>query len=117
MNALTRLVLMAAVLELVCGVVGFGAAGSTGAAAALIGASIATAAQIVAVALLRPAMNAGTPQFQQRWVLGMAVRFGSFLVLAVVMVTLKHALPPLWMAIGYIGTMLTLLFAETRFLR
>ena len=117
MNALTRLVLLAAVLELICGAVGFGAAGSAGAAAALIGSSIAIAAQIAAVALLRPAMQGATPQFQQRWVLGMAVRFGSFLMLAAALVALRHALPPLWMAIPYIGTMLTLLFAETRFLR
>jgi len=84
--------------------------------AALAGAAIAAAAQIWAIALLRPAMRAPAAEFQKRWVLGMAVRFASFLLFAVVLVFLKQTLPPLWMAAGYLGTLLVLLFAETRFL-
>jgi hypothetical protein len=113
---LSRLVLTAAALELFCGAFGYVAGGAFAMAAAFAGASIATAAQILAVVLLMPAMRAATAQFQQRWVLGMAVRFGSFIVFAVVLVLTKHTLPPLWLAAGYLGTLLVLLFAETRFL-
>ena len=116
MNAITRLVLIAAGLEVFAGVVGFALGGTMAGAAALIGASIATAAQIGAVVLLRPAMQARLPRFQQRWVLGMAVRFASFIVLAVLLVTMQAQLPPLWLAAGYLGTLLVLLFAETQFL-
>jgi hypothetical protein len=84
--------------------------------AALTGACLATAAQIFAVSVLRPAMQAKQVVFNQRWVLGMAIRFASFLVLAVMMILLKDTLPPAWLAVGYLGTLLVLLFAETRFL-
>ena len=116
MKPLTRLVLTAAALELFCGLFGLVAGGVFAMAAAFAGASIATAAQVAAVALLSPAMRAGAAQFQQRWALGMAVRFASFLLFAVVLVFTKQTLPPLWMAAGYLGTLLVLLFAETRFL-
>ncbi len=117
MSAIQRLVMLAAGLELLAAVLGFVlGGGAMGAAAALIGASLATGAQIVAVLMLRPAMQAKQVIFQQRWVLGMAVRFGSFIVLAAVMIATRSVLPPAWMAAGYLGTLLTLLFAETRFL-
>jgi len=83
---------------------------------ALLGSGIAFGAQIVAVSLLRPAMGAETPKFAKAWVVGMGLRFGSFLVLAVLIITLRDTLPPLWVATGYLGTLLVLLFAETRFL-
>jgi hypothetical protein len=113
---LARLTLTAAALEVFCGLFGFVAGGAVAMASAVIGASIATSAQVLAVVLLRPAMGAATAQFQQRWVLGMAVRFASFLVFAALLVITKQTLPPLWMAAGYLGTLLVLLFAETRFL-
>lgn len=116
MTALVRLTILAAGLEVLFGVTGFVLGGTMAGAATLIGASIATAAQITAVVLLRPAMQAKLPLFQQRWVLGMAVRFASFIVLAVLLVTMQAQLPPLWLAGGYLGTLLVLLFAETQFL-
>lgn len=116
MNATTRLTLVASGLELTAAAVGLALGGFSGMVAALIGASIASAAQVAAIAMLRPAMKSSQGQFQQRWVLGMAARFGSFVVLAVLMIVLKNTLPPLWMAAGYLGTLLVLLFAETQFL-
>lgn len=116
MNAITRLVILAAGLEFLAGAAGFALGGTMAGVAALIGASLATGAQVAAVAMLRPAMQAKLPAFQQRWVLGMALRFASFIVLAVLMVTLAAQLPPLWLAAGYLGTLLVLLFAETQFL-
>lgn len=116
MTATTRLTVTASTLELIAAVTGYLLGGLWAMAAALIGASIASAAQIAAVAMLRPAMQAGTLAFQKRWVLGMAVRFASFVVVAVIMIVLKDTLPPLWLASGYLGTLLVLLFAETMFL-
>lgn len=117
MNPISRMTMLAAGLELCCAAFGFFAGGGiTAMVAALIGASIASAAQIAAVVLLRPAMQARQVTFQQRWVLGMAVRFASFILLAALMIVTKTTLPPLWVACGYLGTLLVLLFAETRFL-
>jgi hypothetical protein len=115
-NPLRRLVMLAAALETIAAVIAFAIGGAPAGAAALIGASLATGAQIVAVVLLRPAMQGPQGRFQQRWVLGMAVRFGSFVVLAGVMIATRDVLPLAWMAAGYLVNLLTLLFAETRFL-
>jgi chromate transport protein ChrA len=115
-NAVTKLTLLASGLELMAAAVGFALGGFSGMVAALIGASIASAAQVAAVVMLRPAMKGSQGAFQQRWVLGMAARFASFVVLAALMIVLKNTLPPLWMASGYLGTLLVLLFAETQFL-
>jgi len=107
-----------AIIAIVALVAGGGSAGGRvmALAAALVGTSVAFAAQLVAVAMLRPAMTAETPTFAKRWVGGIAVRFGSFVVLAVLMVTLREVLSPAWLAAGYLGMLLVLLFAETRFL-
>ena len=112
-----RLVFVAMGLELLSGAAGWLLGGQMAGIAALAGASVATAAQIAAVAILKPAMQAKLPVFQQRWVLGMAVRFGSFIVLAALMIGLKNTLPVAWLAAGYLGTLLVLLFSETRFLK
>ena len=104
---------------LALGIAGLGlAAGGRGAAtAALTGAVLAGLAQVAAVLLLRPAMGAPTPVFMQRWLAGMAVRGASVLVLAALLVMLRDRLPVLWMAAGYLGLLLPLLFVETRFLK
>jgi len=116
MTWMRRLALAGAAMEILSGGFGLAIGGLFAGIAALAGASIASAAQVVAVVMLRPAMKAETRTFQQRWVLGVAVRFASFLVLAVLMVTLKNVLPPVWLAAGYLSTLLVLLFAETQFL-
>jgi hypothetical protein len=116
-KALMPLVLAGAALEVLTGGLGFALGGLMAGVAALVGASIASAAQVAAVVLLRPAMQAENKAFQQRWALGMAVRFGSFLVIAALILTVKDVLPPAWLAAGYLSTLLVLLFMETRFLR
>jgi hypothetical protein len=104
---------LAAVLAAVAGV----SRGSGALAASLSGALLALLAQVAAVGLLRPAMGARTPAFMQRWVAGMAVRGASLLVLAGLIVLWRGSLPVLWMAVGYLGVLLPLLFVETRYLR
>jgi hypothetical protein len=116
-GTMRRMVLVAAGLELLCGAAGWLLGGMMAGIAALAGACIATGAQVFAVSLLRPAMGAKLPVFQQRWVLGMAIRFGSFILLAALMIALKTTLPPAWLAAGYLATLLVLLFAETQFLK
>lgn len=111
------LALTGAAIELLCGGLGFVLGGLMAGVAALVGASVASAAQVAAVVLLRPAMQAESKAFQQRWALGMAVRFGSFLVIAALILFVKDVLPPAWLAAGYLSTLLVLLFMETRFLR
>jgi hypothetical protein len=113
---IVKLAIAGAALELFCGAFAWWRGGPMAAVAALIGASVATAAQVTAVALLRPAMQAPGATFQQRWVIGMAIRFGSFLAIAALILALKTTLPPLWVATGYLCTLLALLFGETTFL-
>jgi hypothetical protein len=91
-------------------------AGAPGLVAALVGGGIATSAQVAAVALLRPGMKAGTPEFVRRWVTGIAIRGGSAVVMAGVLFATRAVLPPLWTALGFLVVLLTLLYAEMRFL-
>ena len=77
---------------------------------AAIGGGIAVAAQLWAVALLRPKMRAPNPEFMARWLGGMGIRL---LGLGVVLI-FSRAVPAL---LAYVGVLLPLLFLETRFLR
>lgn len=91
--------------------------GPEAAVSGLLGAAVALAAQAGAVALLRPGLVAGTPEFVSRWALGIAVRGASFLVVALLLIALKDRLPVIWIAAGYLVVLMPLLFVETRFLR
>lgn len=77
---------------------------------ATIGGSVALAAQLWAVALLRPKMRAPNPEFMARWLGGMGIRL---LGVAIVLIV-SRTLPAL---LSYVGVLLPLLFLETRFLR
>ncbi len=116
MSWIARMALFGSVAEAAMAAMGFVEAGVMGLAAALVGGGIATSAQITAVALLRPGMKAQTPEFVRRWALGLAIRAASVVVLVVVVLATRSVLPPLWMALGFLGVLLTLLYAETRFL-
>ena len=111
--------MVAVALALTAVLAGLGAlAGGEGAAlASACGSCLALAAQVAAVALLRPAMGAQAPRFMGRWAAGMAIRGASLVFLAALMVLLRAAFPVAWMAAGYLGVLLPLLFLETRFLR
>jgi hypothetical protein len=88
-----------------------------GGRSAAIGGAVGLAAQVWAVALLRPKMGARTPEFMARWLGGMAIRLLALTVLMVWSATHRAALPPLAAAGGFLGVLLPLLFLETRFLR
>ncbi len=105
------------VLLVVFGGVLVAAAALLGGRAAAIGGATALAAQLGAVALLRPAMRAPQPAFLARWIGGMGLRalaLGALLALAA---TAREVLTPLPASLGFLGVLLPLLFLEIRFLR
>jgi hypothetical protein len=113
----TRLVGAALALAALLAGIGGLARGADAAFASALGSWLALLAQVAAVALLRPAMGARTPDFMRRWVAGLAVRGASLVLLAGLMILSRRMFPILWMAAGYLGVMLPLLFTETRFLK
>jgi prolipoprotein diacylglyceryltransferase len=113
---MARMALFGGAAELVVVALALVDAGAKGLAAALVGGGIATAAQGAAVALLRPGMKAATPEFVRRWASGIAIRGASALVVVALVFATKAALPPLWVVLGFLAVLLTLLYAETRFL-
>jgi hypothetical protein len=112
-----RLVAAALVLAVLPAGIGGLARGADAAFASACGSGLALLAQVAAVALLRPAMGARTPEFMQRWASGLAVRGASLLLLVGLMLLTRRMFPILWMAAGYLGVLLPLLFTETRFLK
>ena len=92
-------------------------AGPLAMAAAFAGSGVALGAQVVAIVLLRPGMRSPSGEFVKRWAGGMAARGASFIVVAMVILGARHMLPPVWVAAGYLVMLLTLLFAETVFLK
>ena len=86
-------------------------------AGAAFGGAVALAAQVSAVALLRPAMKASSPVFMSRWFAGMAIRAVALAITIAVSATHRDALPLLATSLGFLGVLLPLLFLETRFLK
>jgi hypothetical protein len=115
-NWALRMALVGSAAELVVAAIALVEAGVMGLAAAVVGGGIATSAQVAAVALLRPGMKAQTPEFVRRWASGIAVRGASALVVVGLALATRAVLPPLWMATAFLAVLLTLLYAETRFL-
>jgi len=116
MNWALRMALVGTAAEIVVAALASVEAGIMGLAAALVGGGIATTAQVAAVALLRPGMKAETPVFVRRWVSGIAIRVASALVVVGLAFATRAFLPSLWLAVGFLAVLLTLLYAETRFL-
>ncbi len=116
MSWVLRMALIGSAAEAVVAVLAALNAGVMGLAAALVGGGIATGAQVTAVALLRPGMKAQTPEFVRRWASGLAIRGAAALVVVVLVFATRAVLPPLWVVLGFFGVLLTLLYAETRFL-
>jgi hypothetical protein len=84
---------------------------------ALVFGLVATAIQVVSVALVRPAFSGETVRLLKRWGLGMLLR-GLGVVLVAVAVTLDQAhFPPLPTAFGFLGVLVPLLFLEVRLVR
>ncbi len=116
MSWVARMALFGSAAWLVVAAVALTQAGGAGLVAALVGGLVAAAAQVWAVSLLRPGMAAATPVFIRRWVSGIAIRGASALVVVALVFATRTAWPPLWLVLGYFAVLLTLLYAETRFL-
>lgn len=78
---------------------------------------LATVIQLVAVAVVRPAMSQPFGRLIARWGLGMGFRLVGVVLFAVAVVIDRRLFPPLPTAFGYLGVLLPLLYTETRFLR
>ena len=78
---------------------------------------IATAIQLIAVALVRPVWAGETVPLLKRWGIGMLLR-GLGVALVAVAVTVDRALfPPLPTALAFLGVLVPLLFMEVRLVR
>ena len=102
---------------LAAGVILVGAAALLGGRGAGVGSGCAVAAQLAAVALLRPAMDAPQQVFLARWFAGMGVRALVLGLVLAVSATHRTALPLVETTLGYVGVLLPLLLLETRFLK
>jgi len=78
---------------------------------------LATALQLVAVALLRPALGAPFGVLVRRWGIGMGLRMFGVALFAVLVTVNGELFPPLPSALGYLGVVVPLLFLETRLLK
>lgn len=84
---------------------------------AAIGGAVALVAQLGAVALLRPAMEAPQRVFMARWLGGMGFRALALGGLLAVSATHRAAVPLPATLLGFLGVLLPLLFVEIRFLK
>lgn len=116
MSWFAKIVLTGAVVEGVVAVLAFALAGPMALVASFVGSGIAFGAQVAAVASLRPGMAAPAGEFNRRFVATIAARAVSFVIVVVVLIGFNAVLPPLWVAAGYLTVLLSLLFAETKFL-
>lgn len=100
---------VAAVLALVFGAGAFLPAATFGV--------LATGIQYLAGHLLRPVLGAPFPVLVRRWAIGMGLRLAGVVLIAVAIAADRRIFEPLPTALGYLGVLIPLLFAETRFLR
>ena len=78
---------------------------------------IATAIQVVAVALVRPAFAGETVRLLKRWGIGMLLRFLGVALVAVAVTLDRVLFPPLPTALAFLGVLVPLLFMEARLVR
>lgn len=98
---------------LVLSLVGWAIWGAGGAGAALILGLMATAVQLLAAWRTG---GAGVDRLRV-YSVGVVLRFAGVLVLGVIVTLDPRRFPPLPSAMGYLGTVLTLLYLETRLTR
>ncbi len=78
---------------------------------------IATAIQLISVAMVRPVYSGETARLLKRWGYGMLLR-GLGVALVVIAVTIDRGLfPPLPTALAFLGVLVPLLFMEVRLVR
>lgn len=78
---------------------------------------LATGLQLVAVALVRPALGGSFAALVRRWGMGMGLRLLGVVLFAALVALERELFPPLPSALGYVGVVVPLLFLETRLLK
>ncbi len=99
---------------LVVGSVSWVTAGQTAACAAATLALVATGMQIVAAAATGRLGGAGSPDRLVAYSLGTLVRFGGVVLLGALIAVDRAGFPPVPSAVGYLATVLPLLYLEAR---
>ena len=78
---------------------------------------LATAIQVVAVLVVKPAMSGPLRGMMLRWGVGMGLRLLGVVLFAVAVLIRSDIFPALPTAFAYIGVLIPLLFLEIRLLR
>ncbi len=78
---------------------------------------LATAIQVVAHSLVRPAVAGPFKDLLRRWGYGMALRVGGIVLFGVAVWIRQDLFLPLPSAVGFLGVLVPLLFTETRLFR
>jgi hypothetical protein len=78
---------------------------------------VATAIQVLSVALVRPVFAGETVRLLKRWGLGMLLRVGGIALVAVAVSLDQTLFPPLPTAFAFLGVLVPLLFLEVRLVR
>jgi hypothetical protein len=78
---------------------------------------VATAIQVIAVALVRPAFAGDTVRLLKRWGLGMLLRVLGVALVALAVTLDRGLFPPLPTAFAFLGVLVPLLFMEVRLVR
>lgn len=99
------------------GVVAFGIWGSVAAMAALMFGLIATLLQLLAARQMARTGRPAELDHLKVYLIGVVLRFGGVLILGLLATFSPRLFPPLPSALGYLGTVLPLLYLETRLTR
>jgi hypothetical protein len=78
---------------------------------------VATAIQVLSVALVRPVFAGETVRLLKRWGLGMLLRVAGIALVAVAVSLDRTLFPPLPTALAFLGVLVPLLFLEVRLIR
>jgi hypothetical protein len=78
---------------------------------------LATAIQVAAVVAVKPVWDAPLDKFLGRWGLGMGLRVGGVVVFLGAVLVDRELFPPVPTALGFLGVLIPLLFAELRFVK
>jgi hypothetical protein len=78
---------------------------------------IATAIQVISVALVRPVFAGETVRLLKRWGVGMLLRVVGVALVAAAVTIDRSLFPPLPTAFAFLGVLVPLLFMEVRLVR
>lgn len=93
------------------------AQGRTALVPALVMGLLATTIQSVASAMMKRRLDAPLGEFGAGWVMGMGLRMGGVVLMAVAVLAAPALFPPIPSAFGFLGVLVPLLFMEIRLAR